>query len=207
MPRLTVKAIAEMLRLPAYNQTRILHEQKYPKQQPQIFRTPYYQPAVSAFRKYYSSGNDARVLIQARTEAQSIGAQTRRDQILRALDAFEHSTLSKRSLTPLPNARLSAKIGNTEVRLSADLRAQEGRTERIIYYNCRQIASDPEVARLTAEIAHWVLGENDQTVSIENIEINDLAIGKVLRFKNSRSSTIRLLEQNAGIIDALWAAI
>lgn len=207
MPRLNVKAIAEMLRLPAYNQTRILHEQKYPKQQPQIFRTPYYQPATSAFRKYYSSGNDPKVLLEARTDAQSIAVTARRSQILRVLDAFEHSSFSKRKLTPIANSRLSARIGNTDIRLSADLRAQEGTTERIIYWNCRQVPIDEEVARLTAEIAHWVLAENKHSIRIEQIEIMDLARRKALLFKNRRTATVRLLKQNADIIDALWAAI
>ena len=40
--------MAEMLELPAHAQARILREQKYPKQAPQVFRTPYYQPALTS---------------------------------------------------------------------------------------------------------------------------------------------------------------
>jgi hypothetical protein len=207
MPRLTVKAIAEMLRLPAYNQTRILHEQKYPKQQPQIFRTPYYQPAIIAFRKYYGSGNQSSVLARARSDAQSIANASRRTQIVRAVDAFENSPLSKRKLTPLDNPRLLASLGTTEIRLSADMRAQEGQSVKIFYYNCRQVAIDPEVAQMTAEIAQWVMTENDLSIDLDQIEIMDLAVGKALRFKKKRVSTIRLLRQNAQIIEALWAAV
>lgn len=48
MPSLSVRAMAEMLELPAHAQARILREQKYPKQAPQVFRTPYYQPALTS---------------------------------------------------------------------------------------------------------------------------------------------------------------
>ena len=40
-PSLSVRAIGEMIGLPAYQQSRILHDQKHPRQQPQKFRVPY----------------------------------------------------------------------------------------------------------------------------------------------------------------------
>lgn len=50
MPSLTAKSMAEMLKLPGYQQQNILVAQKYPKSAPQIFRTLYYQPTLKAIR-------------------------------------------------------------------------------------------------------------------------------------------------------------
>jgi len=207
MPRLTVKAIAEMLRLPAYNQTRILHEQKYPKQEPYVFRTPYYQPAIAAIRNFYAANNDKQVLIDARNDAQSIGLESRRTQIIRVLDAFEASSQAKRTLRPISNARRVASIESVEIKLAADLQAVEGKSKKVLYVNCRQVAVDPEVARLTVEIAHWVLEQNADIVPIETIEFIDLKVGKSLRFRARRPATIRLLKNNARIIEALWNTV
>jgi hypothetical protein len=55
-----------MLRLPAYEQSRLLYDQKYPKQQPQSFRTPYYQRALSGIREYYREANDGKILSAAK---------------------------------------------------------------------------------------------------------------------------------------------
>ena len=51
IPRITVRAFAELLNLPAYEQVRILHDQKYPRRQPQVFRVPFYQPALHGIRE------------------------------------------------------------------------------------------------------------------------------------------------------------
>ena len=44
MPRISVRSFAEMLSLPAYEQLRVLYEQKYPKKEPQTFKIPYTNP-------------------------------------------------------------------------------------------------------------------------------------------------------------------
>ena len=48
-PKLTVKAFAELLRLPAYEQLRILEEHKYPRQAPQSYRTPYLRARTACY--------------------------------------------------------------------------------------------------------------------------------------------------------------
>jgi len=94
VPALTVRAFAELLSLPAYEYLRILHEQKYPRQQPQVFRTPFYLPALSGIRQYYRSGNDRAALVPARQAIALLGLESRREHNTRVLDQFERSTQS-----------------------------------------------------------------------------------------------------------------
>jgi hypothetical protein len=206
-PRLTVKALAEMLRMPAYEQSRVLYDQKYPKQQPQSFRTPYYQRALSGIRDYYRTGNDVSVLSSAQNDLQNIGNATRRANNLRVLENFIKSSQPKRKLDPLPNKRYAAAIGAVEVRLSPDLQAQEKGELKIIYFNCRVAAITDEIATFTNEIAHWVLAQNELQIALDHIEVIDLVTGKVHRRMKSRPSTIKAIKNNAKIIEALWSTV
>lgn len=72
MPSLTVRAMAEMLRQPAYAQARILADQKYPKQEPQVFRTPYYQQALTGVRNFYRSSNNSSEILSALRKIESL---------------------------------------------------------------------------------------------------------------------------------------
>lgn len=206
-PRLTVRALAEMLKMPAYEQSRILHEQKYPKQQPQAFRTPYYQRALSAIREFYRSGNDPSVIVAAQSDLQSIGDATRRTNNLRVLGSLSNSSQANRNLTPVQNKRYSAAMGAVEIRLSPDLQALEKGEMRVVYYNCRAVAIPDELASLTIEIAHWVLGQNQLKVNFSQIEVVDLATGKSHRKHKGRPGTVKALKNNAKVIEALWAVV
>jgi len=83
-PFLTVRALAEMMQLPLYEQVRILSEQKYPREAPQRFRIPYYSPGLVAIRNYYRSANDQGVLEEARDQIRlTVKNQARRNHNLR----------------------------------------------------------------------------------------------------------------------------
>lgn len=207
VPRLTVRAVAEMLKMPAYEQSRILHEQKYPKQQPQSFRTPYYQRALSGVREYYRSGNDPVVLSAAQSDLQNIADVTRRSNNLRVLESFGKSLQAKRKLTPVQNKRCSAKVGSLEIRLSADLQALEKDELRIFYFNCRAVAIPDEIATMTIEIAHWVRAHSELSVDLAHIEVVDVSTGRSHRTNKGRSGTIRMLRNNARVIEALWGVV
>jgi hypothetical protein len=207
MPRLTVKSAAELLRLPAYEHLRILHEQKYPQQQPQIFRTPYYAPARNAIRNYYQSGNDRLTLVQARAKIAQLGLPQRQRGNKRVVDAFERGSQSSRRLTPVSLPRTTVSVGEVEFSLSLDLLAHETGSARHIYYNFRTTAIDPEIAKAALDIAHWVLTGAGQDVPIGQLEYIDFANGKVYKLKNRRPATIRRLTASAKIIEALWATI
>ena len=207
MPSLTVKAVAEMLRLPALAQARILNDQKYPKQEPQSFRTPYYQPALTGIRKYFRSGNDAAQLNTALGAIQSISIESRRLNNARVLETFGASDFSKRGLVLQPTANVRARIGDVELRLSPELVAREGNDDRVVFLNCRAAKLDPETAIVTVEIAHWVLEQYGIKMGIAGIEYVDLFTGTVHRTKKRRPATTKTMLQNAKIITALWPTL
>lgn len=206
-PKLNVRALAEMLEMPAYKQQRILYEQKYPKQEPQVFRTPYYQRALHGIRGFYGAGNDDSALLIARNEVQNIANTSRRANNLRVLDAFAASSQRKRKLQPIANKRYSAMTGSVEIRLSPDLQALEKGDLRIIYFNCRAAAISEEVATLTVEIAHWVCTQNQVGAAVDQIEVIDLFSGKRYRKNGVRASTLKAVKGNAKIIEALWSTV
>ena len=126
MPILTVRAMAELLELSMYEQVRILHEQKYPKQQPQTFRIPFYLPALSGIRAYYRDNNDPSALIRARQLITNLGLNTRRVHNFRVLDSFEKSQEFNRKLEVKTNPSIVASVSQVDLKLSLDLRAEEG---------------------------------------------------------------------------------
>ncbi|WP_161810946.1 hypothetical protein [Steroidobacter agaridevorans] len=199
--------MAEMLRLPAYEQLRILAEQKHPKQAPQIFRTPYYQPAIAGVRSYYASGNDRSKLSAAKSKALSASQPSRRDNLIRVIDKFETTPAALRSLSIMKHTKYTAAIGDLQLRLSPDIQALDGEKPVFIYYNCRSIKLDEEAAKLTLEIAHWVLDENGINVKPIQIEYLDLATGVLHQVKTRRPTTVKALKNNARIISALWPTI
>ena len=208
MPSLSVRAFAELIGLPAYEYARILHEQKYPKQQPQVFRTPFYAPALSAIRNYYRSGNDLTVLAAAR---QAIGQQvrldTRRESNIRVLSSFEHSRQARRKLHVAANPKRVATIRQVELRLGLDMSAIENGQARPVYYNCRAASLDKDLAHTTLDLAHWLLEENRIALAAKALEYVDLTDGRVYHIQKRRSKTIKRLREVARVIEALWPAI
>lgn len=207
MPRLTVRAFAELMSMRAYEYDRILHEQKYPTQQPQMFRTPYYSPALSAIREYYRQGNDRAVLAAARQQIAQLRLDSRRDNNSRVLDAFEHGRQARRALTVLTNPRTSVSVGAVDLRLSLDLFGEERDNPRPIYYNCRTTELDVDVARLTLEIAHWVLERAGIQVPVRTLEYVDLTSNRVHRIGQRRQRTINRMRGAARVIEALWPTV
>jgi hypothetical protein len=197
MPRLTAKAAAELLSLPAYEQLRILTDHKYPKLQPQVFRTPFYQPALRAICDFYKAGNESAVIAKARMVIDSLRLETRRRSNHRILDAFERSSEYARSLSIRPSKRFNARVGEVEIRLSPDLLAYEDGQARVLYYNFRAAGVQPELARTTIEIAHWIFEEDGHEIPILGIEYVDLANGKRHRTRKRRATTLRRLRANA----------
>lgn len=207
MPRLTARAMAELLKLSMYEQVRILHEQKYPKQQPQKFRIPFYSPALSGIRAYYHGNNDPNAISHVRQVISNLRLDSRRINNHRVLDSFEGSRQYNRKLLPRNNPSIVASVSQLELRLSLDLRAEENENDRFIYYNCRAAALDENIARSTIEIAHWILEENGLLVPIKAIEFVDLYSNQIHKASRRRPSTIKAVKENARIIRALWPTI
>jgi hypothetical protein len=207
VPSLSVRAFAELIGLPAYEYARILHEQKYPKQQPQVFRTPFYAPALSAIRNYYRAGNDLTVLAAARQGIGQLKLDTRRDSNMRVLRSFERSRQARRMLQVAANPRRVASVGLVELRLSLDMSAVDKGQSRPVYYNCRTTVLDKDLAHTTLEIAHWVLEENGIVVPTRALEYIDLTGNRVHRIHQRRGKTLKRLRQVTRFIEALWPTI
>jgi hypothetical protein len=206
-PRLTVRAVSEMLGLPAHAQVRILHDQKYPKQQPQVFMTPYYQKAIAGIRNSYGSKTPPSAIAKAKNEILSISNATRRQNNIRVLDQFSHSAQAKRALLPQPNKKYVASIGDVEIRLSTDLQAKDSKEQKYIYFYCKREPIDIESTKNIIDIAHWLLSSNGVDVQPNQIEIIDINTGILHTAKKLRPGTIKTLKANAKIIETLWPTI
>jgi hypothetical protein len=203
-PRLTVKSIADILRAPASNPSKVLHDQKYPDEDPQKFRTPYYQGVIAGIRRYYANSNNRSVLTVLRNKLLTIANKARRDNNLRVLDSFLASKHAQRRFVLAPNRRYSATVGGVEISLSADMQAMEAGVLKVIYFNCRATAVDQETASLIVELAHWVLQENGVQVTPRQIEVMDISNGRSLGTSSQRQSTMTALAGRAAAILSLW---
>lgn len=207
MPSLSVKAFAEMLRLPAYEQVRVLHEQKHPKQVPQVFRTPYYQTALSGIRAHYRARNPSALTAAAAT-ARALRPASRSHHNLRVHNAFRTSTHASRALAPTTSKRLVVSVGNgVDLCLKFDLVALENSSNRRILFNFRDAPLYPELARTTLEIASWVLGAVGPGLPPQSLEYVDLKTGTTFRGRPVRTRTISMATANVGVIAALWPTI
>lgn len=208
MPRLNVRALAEVLNLPAYAQMRILHEQKYPRQQPQTFKIPYYAPALRVIRDFFSSGNDPQTIHAALPLVRaSIGLESRRAHNVRVLHSFLASPHAQRTMAPMPNRNYALTVASVDIRLSYDLTATENGQPKFLFFNLRAEPLDAELARVTIEIAHWVMTALGAQVEMNALEYLDLTNGRRHTFTRARAKTLRNVSQNITVIKALWDSI
>jgi hypothetical protein len=126
-----------MLNLPAHAQSRILAEQKYPKAAPQIFRTPFYQQALTGIRGYYKNGKSVQDIDAARAKIDAMKSESRRVNKLRVLNAFGKSDLAQRDLKLLFQQKIKHTLGTVEPKVSPDLTATENGLTRYLYLHCR----------------------------------------------------------------------
>jgi hypothetical protein len=208
MPSITVRSFAEMLQLPAYEQVRVLREQKYPGDAPQVFRLPYYQAALRGIRSYHRTGNNQGALTAALSIARALRPDHRRRHNLRVLTAFGQSTQRARQIVVAPAQKwLAFPVKKVELRLQFDLQGSENSDPRLIFYNCRQVPLNREVALKALEIAAWVLGEAGAALPPTVLEYVDLSSGQTYRINRIRTKTIRAMRDNANVIEALWPTV
>lgn len=201
-PRLTVRSAAEMLDKPAQDMAQMLTDQKYPESGERVFRTPYYQHAISGMRNFFRTGK--RALMDTRATVQSYRQPSRRDHNNRVLDSFEGSVLASRKLSPAANRRYYAMVGGVELRLSADLVATEDGELRVIYFNCRNAEYDAETAKRLVEIAYWVLRQNGVNIRPDQIEFVDLFSRKLYTVDAVRAKTLESLSAEAMQVTKVW---
>lgn len=208
-PALTVRAFAEMLELPMYQQLRILTEQKYPRRHPTPYRIPFYQPAIAAIRDFHASGGQRRVLHQAMNSIQgSTMVDAKKRNNTRVIRSFQRCGQIRRQLVIQPRRRTAVMFHGISLKYIPDLAGTERGRDKHIFYNVRQASVTPGIARTTLELAHWVLSSSGLHVPLSDIEFVDLADrGRVHRINRVRQQTIRRSTQNARAIVHLWQGI
>lgn len=208
-PTLTVRAFAEMLELPLYEQLRILLEQKYPDKGPALFRVPYYRPAMTAIRRFYSSGRQMQEIHDTITAIRnSTMPASRIENNVRVIRSFERSQQPRRQLQTGQGQTMTSALSGVELKFTPDLSATEGQQQKYLLYNSRQAPITPELAKTTLELVHWVLIRNGINVPLSALEYVDLAHrGRVLRIQRVRPRTVKRAQQNARAIAHLWQTI
>lgn len=204
-PRLSVRAAATFLRLRAVEQMKMLHDQKYPRQTPQVFMQPYYAPPLKGIKSYLVEG--ASSLVDARAEFQRMKQSSRRLHCNRVLESFVQSEHSTRRLVPAAVPRMYAYVRSLELRLSPDLVAKEEGVDKFIYFNFSAKEADPNSARMTLEFAHWLLSENGVDVDPTQLEYIDLFTNVLYKGRKTRKTSMRELDENARLIETLWPTI
>lgn len=208
MPSLSTRAFAEMLSLSAYQQSRILLEQKYPQQAPQVFKIPFYTEALNAIKSFYSNNNDSDILLKTIDDINSSSKlQAKKNNNIRVINAFLKSKQVKRKLSLLPNKRYNVTIDDVNIRLNFDLTAYDNKTIKYIFYNFRNAPLDEESARLGIEISYFVLKSNGISTDMKDLEYVDLFNNKTYTFSKPRKTTSMKVRQNINIIEALWNTV
>jgi len=199
--------MAEMMKLPLYEQLRILTEQKYPRQGAQMFKTPYYQRALTGIRQYFRKGNEPKVLLETIAKSESLGNLAQRKHNIRVVEAFAASSQKDRKLGVKTAPVAEAAIGDVSLKLSPDLFVDENGEDRVLYINSRNVKIEEEVARLTMEIGHWVTSQCGLQFAPRQFEYLDLAGGVLHVGKKSRMATLKQLEGNAHVISTIWPTL
>lgn len=208
-PSLSVRAFAEMIDKPAYEQLDILEGQKYPNRAPASFRVPYYRRALATIRDFYRTGRNALTLTQAieNIEQSSMTPSMQRNNI-RVLNAFQRSTQPRRQLTVQSFGTLRADFHGVILKYTPDLVALDSQKNAHILYNCRQVAIEPDVAKRTLELIQWILSTNNVNLTNIGLEYVDLVFRKRIHtIQRIRSQTLGRAQRSARVIVQLWQGI
>lgn len=209
MPVMSARSFAEMINLPMYEQARILFEQKYPKSEPNIFKVPYYKPALDTIKKFYRSNRNGQVLSRALTDMRyKIRNQTRLRHNTRVIQAFRKSAQSRRNLSLTKQIRLSSRlIPNVTLKLYFDIEAVDKNIAVYIFYNFRDAPIDAKVAKDTIKIAYWILYNYNAKSHIKQIEYIDLRNNQVYTVRRPSIIGNRRMVRYAQIVNSVWRTI
>ena len=206
MPSLSTRSYAELINLPAYEQIRILHEQKYPKANDGLFKMPYYSTALSGIRQFYKGGNDKSALKDALDKAAVLKGPGKSTHNSRVLNLFINSSASSRSLTNLKlTINLTYDLGSdVSIRLKFDVEGDERGRRKYIFFNCRDAPLEPQIATDALSIACWILQKNGVKLRQGDVEFYDLKSGAHLTISKTSQKSITKMKNNVQVIASLW---
>lgn len=210
MPVLTVRSFAEMINLPMYSQYKILHEQKYPKDESNVFKVPFYKPSIDIIKKYFKYNKDKTIIENwIKTEVERIKPQSKSINNKRVVSKFISSPISTRNLT-LINRNYSYTaypLEKVELKLHFDIEGSENGQPIFIFINFRGTKIDEQIAKDTLSLTYWILEKNGINCKISQLEYIDLAADIVFRVKKQSISTIKKMNNNALVVKTLWDSI
>ncbi|MFA6958361.1 MAG: hypothetical protein WC538_21045 [Thermoanaerobaculia bacterium] len=218
-PRVTVKSLAEIMMLPAFDQERALRDQKYPRSDKGKNRVPYYQPANQALKSYVEC-LDVRVIELAidEQEAKRIAAvEGDDDPPAQRVTRIEHNLRVLAALSTFPRLRevtggrrgltRETLVAGVSVRSTPELHVIIDGEMRHVFVECAEEVNEDE-ARRTLELAHWLEREvGDADASIKNFEYWLLAEGRALSVRSSRKSTVDRALRTLPILASAWDQI
>lgn len=209
-PRLSVRAFAEMMRLPAYEQMRILEAHKYPPLAPGEHQVPYYCEALGAVRRYYRHDNDERVVREVLRYLQSRRKPSSRARAGRnalALEAFLESSEARRSLTPVPFGPRDCAFHGLVLQLSFDVVGEEARRVKFKLYNMADEEMDEELVRSTLELSSHLLSAEEVAHRFGDLEYFDMAEDRLWRWPQVRQRTLHRARKTAQLVCTLWPTL
>jgi hypothetical protein len=208
MPRLSAKSLGEVIALPAYQLTRILNEQKYPRQAPNSFKTHYYAKAKSAIKSHYVHRNSATTQQASNALAASSMKAHKISNNQRVITSFlGNAAQVNRNISPGVARHRVLSSNGVDFSLQFDLEGAEGQAQRLLFYNFVATPIDPQLARVTCEAAHWILEQLGIVLPMNTIEYVCLAAGVVHRFNQRRTATINHIQNTAKVIVGMWPGI
>lgn len=208
-PSLSVKSMASMMQMPAYEQVRILTEQKHPKLGAAPYRGSYYAQARAGIRSHYAHSGSPLALADYRRRIRASNTLPHcKANNLRILDSFANSPQANRNLILGPRPELITRVlgsSGIELRLRFDIEADEGGRDKHIFYNTLTAPIDEEIARTTLELAFWAL--DDESVSMRDLEYVDLVTGATWKWPRPRKSTLTKAKANEKWISTVWPTL
>ena len=205
IPSLTAKALVDFSRKSPAAKRSLLRKQKFPGDGASKFQIPYYGLAVAAIRAFFSEGkHDVKAIRAAKNKAQSKKLLSRRENLLRVLDAFSGSSLRERRLSTAKNSHHAAALHGMNLKANPEMTAiEEGRTIHL-FFHFGATPLEPERAQLLADVVYWVLRKEDSRITTSSVEVWDMQANKVVRPRGAIPETARFIELSMKEASTLW---
>lgn len=201
--------MASMMQMPAYEQIRILTEQKHPKLGAAPYRGSYYAQARAGIRSHYAHQRSPLAIADYRRRIRASNTLPHcKANNLRILESFANSPEAGRNLILGPRPGLIKRVLGSlgiELRLRFDIEADENGRQKHIFYNVLTAPIDEETARMTLELAYWAL--NDKGISMRDLEYVDLVNGCTFKWPRLRKSTLTKVLANEKWISTVWPTL
>lgn len=205
VPSLTAKSLVEFSRKSPAARRSTLRKQKFPGDGDSKHQIPYYGPVAAAIRSYFADGlHNSKELNAAKNKALSNKLKSKRENLIRAIQAFEKSSLSKKNLLPAPNARHSATASGLKLRANPEMTATEGGRKIHFFFHFGAAPLDTSQAQILANVICWILRQEERGTPANSIEIWDVPANNVFKAQDSLPGTAQFINDNVREALRIW---